>query len=120
MLGVHPIHRLRLARHEVNAAARQLEAMHYRNVLRRGFSVTRTAEGAILRSVAEVRPQQPIETELADGRFTSRVDGEARGAAQAATDARPKSPPARRPPSPRRKRRRGPRAGPGDPTLFEL
>jgi len=121
MLGVHPMHRLRLARHEVAAAARQLEAMHYRNVLRRGFSVTRSPEGAILRSVAQVRPQQPIETELADGKFTSRVDGGAPQPAGASADTISRSPPpARRPASPRRKRRRGPHPGPSDPTLFEL
>ena len=70
-----PAGRIRLARQEVTAAARQLEAMSYRSVLRRGFSVTRSADGGILRSSAEASAGAMIETELADGRVSSRVVG---------------------------------------------
>jgi len=76
LVAASPAHRLRLARQEVAAAARQLEAMSYRRILRRGFSVTRGASGAILRSTAEAAGGEIIETELADGRLTSRVTGD--------------------------------------------
>lgn len=70
----HPRHRLMLAGQRVVALARQLEAMSHHSVIRRGFSVTRTADGGILRSLSQVRPELEIETELADGKFTSVVD----------------------------------------------
>ncbi len=74
--AVHPRYRLKLARQQVIAMGRQLEAMSYRNVLGRGFSVTRRVGGGILRSVANVRLRERIETELADGKFASVVDGD--------------------------------------------
>ncbi len=106
-----PAHRVRLARQRVDAAARQLEAMTYRSVLNRGFSLTRSAEGAILRSTADAPPGSVVETELADGRFRSKVEG---GPAETAGTEPPK-------PAPRRRRRRraqddGPLDG---PTLFD-
>ncbi|MDY6913348.1 MAG: exodeoxyribonuclease VII large subunit [Planctomycetota bacterium] len=73
LAGLHPRHRLKLARQQISAAARQLEAMSYRNVLRRGFAVTRDASGKILRSAAGVRTGDGIETELADGKIRSVV-----------------------------------------------
>ena len=72
--AVHPHHRLRLAQQQVAAAARQLEAMSYRNVLQRGFSVTRGANESILRLAADVAGGEQIETELADGKFKSIVE----------------------------------------------
>ncbi|MBN1941856.1 MAG: exodeoxyribonuclease VII large subunit [Phycisphaerae bacterium] len=68
-----PAHSLRLAHQRVDAFARQLEAMSYRNVLRRGFSVTRDPGGRLLRSVADVHPAHRVQTELADGMFYSDV-----------------------------------------------
>ncbi len=72
--AVPPRHRIQLAQQQLTAASRQLEAMSYRNVLRRGFSVTRNANGDIVRSVATVQPAERVETELTDGTFTSVVD----------------------------------------------
>jgi exodeoxyribonuclease VII large subunit len=100
--AAHPRHALALARQQVAAAARQLEAMSYRCVLARGFSVTRAA-GAVLRSVARVRPAMRIETELADGSFTSRAEP------------LPGADHERTPPAARRRRKRGD----SGPTLFE-
>jgi len=77
--AVHPVGRVRLARQQVAAAARQLEAMSYRSVVSRGFTVTRGPEGRILRSAGEVRPGDGIETELVDGRIASRVGGTSEG-----------------------------------------
>ncbi len=74
LAAVHPKYRLKLATQHVTAIRRQLESMSYRNVLARGFSVTRTGDGDILRSVADVDENQHIYTELADGQFTSTVD----------------------------------------------
>ena len=99
-----PTHELKLARQKVDAAARQLEAMSYRAVLRRGFSVTRGADGEILRSTGAARPGQRIETELADGKFASHVVAD--------DDSRP--------PRPKRKRRRRREVDPDEATLFDV
>ena len=73
LVVAHPKHHHSLAKHQVDAAARQLDAMSYRSVLGRGFSVTRDADGNILRSAAGISPGASIKTELADGRISSRV-----------------------------------------------
>ncbi len=75
LTAAHPRHRLLLARQQVAAIERQLEAMSHKNVLKRGFSVTRIAGGAILRSVQQVQAGMTVETELADGKFTSEAAG---------------------------------------------
>ena len=74
--AVHPKIRHHLARQKVDAAARQLEALSYRNVLTRGFSVTRGSDGSIVRSAADAVAGERVETELVDGRFHSRVEQE--------------------------------------------
>ncbi|MFW6154270.1 MAG: exodeoxyribonuclease VII large subunit [Planctomycetota bacterium] len=79
---------------EVKRYERTLEALSYRNVLRRGFSVTRDAKGTILRDAAGVHGGQRIRTELANGEIRSTVDG---------------------PPAPKRKPKTTP---PDQPTLF--
>jgi exodeoxyribonuclease VII large subunit len=68
-----PVHRFALARQQVDAAARQLEAMSYRAVLGRGFSVTRDSDGQILRSTHQTSDGQTITTELSDGKVASVV-----------------------------------------------
>ncbi|MDP6546440.1 MAG: exodeoxyribonuclease VII large subunit [Phycisphaerae bacterium] len=68
-----PLYRIALASQEISAAARQLEAMSYRAVLGRGFSVTRDGDGQILRSTDQTYQGQTITTELPDGRFISIV-----------------------------------------------
>ena len=68
-----PAHLLQLARQRVDSAQRQLEAMSYRSVLARGYSVTRDAAGEILRSAKNVKSGQTIQTELADGKIKSIV-----------------------------------------------
>ncbi len=103
-----PSHRLRLARQRVTAASRQLEAMSYRNVLARGFSVTRDAAGAILRSVSAAGVGDVISTELADGAIRSRV--EKAGAKSKSLPSRAKTA------TPKRRQTRKPDSG---PTLFD-
>jgi len=73
----HPRHRLALARQQVDATARHLEALSHRSILRRGFSVTRNENGDIIRQAASVTPGQSVHTEVTDGTFRSVVDGEA-------------------------------------------
>jgi exodeoxyribonuclease VII large subunit len=62
--------RVRLA-----AAAQFLNAVSYRNVLRRGFALVRDREGAPLRDAAAVAANQAIRIEFADGE----IDAVARG-----------------------------------------
>jgi len=68
-----PAHRVALALQTIDAAARQLEAMSYRAVLQRGFSVTRDSGGKIVRSKDQTSDGQTITTELPDGKITSVV-----------------------------------------------
>lgn len=57
------------------AVLHALDAASPKNVLRRGYSLTRDARtGRLIRSVAEIRNGASIETELADGRFKSTAD----------------------------------------------
>lgn len=108
MEKAHPVHRLSLARQRLEAMGRQLEAMSYRNVLRRGFSVTRAENGRLLRSVADAQPGRRVRTELADGEFQSEICAAngtiSRTAAEAARG---------------RTRRRKPLPPPAGPLLFE-
>ena len=69
----HPAYRAALARQQLASLARQLEAMSYRSVLARGFSVTRKAGGTILRSVDDAQSGEMLQTELADGSIESQV-----------------------------------------------
>ena len=73
--AVSPVHAMELARQRVTAAERQLEAMSYRSVLCRGYSVTRGADGKILRTAADAVAGNWIATELADGTISSQVVG---------------------------------------------
>ena len=66
----------------VTASGRELEAVGPRAVLDRGFSITRLADGRLVRSAGAVKAGQRLATELADGRIDSRVEG-----AEAARDA---------------------------------
>ncbi len=104
--AVHPKHTLQLAIQKVHAAGRQLEALSYRSILHRGFSVTRTGDGTILRSVAGVADGDRLTTELADGTLSSLV-GQGRAAHTAPS-------PAPRPPRGRKD------PGPQAPGLFDL
>lgn len=62
-------------RHAVDRTARTLEALSYRNVLKRGFGVTRTGKGAIVRQPSDAAPGSLLKTELAEGEIRSVVEG---------------------------------------------
>ena len=51
----------------------RLRALDPRRVLERGYSITRDASGAVIRSGAAVTPDAILVTEVADGTITSRV-----------------------------------------------
>jgi len=128
LAAASPVNRIRLARQQVDGAARQLDAMSYRSVLRRGFSVTRSHVGRILRAASQAVVGEMIETELADGRLSSRVAGAAdapagpkasgvgqpaaRCPAEAAANAGPTGPAAPKP-------RPAPKPPDAGPTLFD-
>ena len=51
-----------------------IEIAHPANTMRRGFSVTRTSTGKVVKSVRDVASREEIATELADGALSSRVE----------------------------------------------
>jgi exodeoxyribonuclease VII large subunit len=57
----------------LTAAEARLRALDPRRVLERGYSITRTADGRVLRSVDAAEPGGMLVTEVADGTVTSRV-----------------------------------------------
>jgi exodeoxyribonuclease VII large subunit len=52
----------------------RLRALDPRRVLERGYSITRDANGALVKSAAAVRPDAILVTEVANGAITSRVE----------------------------------------------
>ncbi len=63
-----------------------LGAYDYQRQLERGYSVTRDASGAVVRSADAVEPGARLETEVADGRIASIVSGTGPGTVPLATD----------------------------------
>jgi exodeoxyribonuclease VII large subunit len=78
----NPRNHLELARQMLTSAQRQLEVMSYRSILGRGFSVTRSRDGKILRSVADAAGSEILETELIDGKIKSFTDSATRPSAK--------------------------------------
>ena len=66
--------RLALATERLAGLAAQLETLSPLNVLARGYSLTRTADGRLVRSAAEVSPGDRLVTRVADGEIVSRVE----------------------------------------------
>ena len=58
----------------LDSAASRLALLDPVNLLRRGWTITRDADGAIVRSVEQAPPGSVITTELADGTLTSRTE----------------------------------------------
>ncbi|MBM3998133.1 MAG: exodeoxyribonuclease VII large subunit [Planctomycetes bacterium] len=74
--------RRRVAQHRASLAqhAAHLESLSPLAVLRRGYSITRDAEGRPIRSVGDAGPGSALETLVPDGSIWSRVErGESRG-----------------------------------------
>ncbi len=60
---------------QVAALQRQLRAVSPVAVLERGYSLTRTADGKLIKSVQQVSAGERLRTQVADGAFESVVDG---------------------------------------------
>lgn len=61
-------------RHQVQQRDAQLRALGPQAVLDRGFSITRTPDGTLIRTAGDVRPGARLETLLGRGALTSTVD----------------------------------------------
>jgi exodeoxyribonuclease VII large subunit len=66
--------RLRHARSAAEAAAGRLETLSPLKVLARGYSLTRTEAGQVIRDATQVRPGERVVTLLHHGRIASRVE----------------------------------------------
>ena len=66
--------RIASANEKLAAAAAQLETLSPLNVLRRGYSLTRTAEGKLVCDAAQVRAGELLVTRVESGEITSRVE----------------------------------------------
>lgn len=67
-------HRLDLEVVRLDAREATVRALDPRRVLERGYSITRDADGRVVRHAADAAAGQLIVTELADGRVASRVE----------------------------------------------
>ncbi|MGY6499767.1 MAG: exodeoxyribonuclease VII large subunit [Acidimicrobiales bacterium] len=61
------------AERTLDSVARHVNALDPARVLARGWSITRTAEGDLVRSASQVSAGTPLTTRLADGEITSTV-----------------------------------------------
>lgn len=59
---------------QIDAAEARLALLDPANLMRRGWTITRAADGGILRSVHDARPGDVITTQVADGNLTSRIE----------------------------------------------
>ncbi len=66
--------RLQQAQVAIEALAAQLESLSPLNVLGRGYSLTRSESGRIIRDAHQVHPGQRVVTMLQNGQITSRVE----------------------------------------------
>ena len=65
----------------LDGQAKLLFTLGYHNVLARGFALVRSADGAMLRRAAEVKPGSALDIEFADGHVGAHADGSERKAA---------------------------------------
>ncbi len=71
-------HDVRRRAERVIARSAQLEALSPQRILERGYTVTRLAQGSVVRSAADVREPDRLVTRFADGEVTSVVEDEQR------------------------------------------
>lgn len=62
------------SRAKLDAQAKLLGTLGYQNVLARGFALVRSAEGAMLRRAADVKPSAALDIEFADGHVQAHAD----------------------------------------------
>jgi exodeoxyribonuclease VII large subunit len=58
----------------LDASERAVRALDPRRVLERGYTVTRTGDGRVVRRAVDVAPGDELMTELASGHIASRVE----------------------------------------------
>jgi exodeoxyribonuclease VII large subunit len=75
VIAASATHRLDLEAVRLDAREATVRALDPHRVLERGYSITRDADGRIVRRAADAAAGQLIVTELADGRVASRVEG---------------------------------------------
>jgi exodeoxyribonuclease VII large subunit len=68
-------------RQRLDARTGLLNSLGYHNVLARGFTLVRDAEGRMLRRAAEVHGGERLDIEFADGHVSAQADGGERKAA---------------------------------------
>jgi exodeoxyribonuclease VII large subunit len=73
-LVTHAQHHLERATLRLSSSEAVVRALDPRRVLERGYSITRDADGRVLRGVDGVAAGATVDTELAGGRLTSRVE----------------------------------------------
>jgi exodeoxyribonuclease VII large subunit len=61
-------------RERLSAIQSRLRALSPLNVLDRGYSLTMTADGKVLRATDHLRPGERLQTRLARGKLLSRVE----------------------------------------------
>jgi len=66
--------RLKMHSTQLNSTNRQLQTIAPRQVLARGYSLTTTQNGSLVRSIKDLKPADPITTHLQDGQVHSTVD----------------------------------------------
>jgi len=65
---------IRTLRHRLEQQQRQLHALNPYQVLRRGFSITRTADGQVIDRIDQLNPGDRLETLTRDGSILSTLD----------------------------------------------
>jgi exodeoxyribonuclease VII large subunit len=75
---------LERSRAKLDGQAKLLQTLGYHNVLARGFALVRSADGAMLRRAAEVKPGAALDIEFADGHIGAHADAGGRKAEPAA------------------------------------
>ena len=63
------------SRSKVVTYQKMVDIVHPAHTIKRGFSITRTKDGSVLRSVQRVKVDQELSTEVADGIIASAVTG---------------------------------------------
>ena len=63
------------SRQRLDARIQLLNSLGYHNVLARGFTITRDAEGRMLRRAADVHRGEHLDIEFADGHVPAQADG---------------------------------------------
>ncbi len=78
-LVTRALHHLDRARLRVDGSEAVVRALDPRRVLERGYSITRDVAGRVVKRAAVLTTGTVLETEVAEGRVTSRVEGVTEG-----------------------------------------